>query len=216
MLLQEIPLLADIPEHLLEQWSLVRHYKQGTPIFHQGEMTNGLWIVLKGRIAVERVGPDGHVFATGVWLPGEIIGIVGLWDQSPYPATARAIEHETQLLWISSDHIVELQLEVPQFGIAMCRTLAQRLRMIQESAADTRGRPVIIQVAGILATLASRMGQNINLTHEELSRMIGVQRETVTRTLQTLSKRGLVVSGHGVLQVLDVSGLQDLMAESDR
>lgn len=211
---EQIPLLADVAPAALQKWTLTRSFRVGNTIFRQGEATSGLWIVLEGRIAVERLGPDGYIFATGIWLPGEIIGIAGLWDKSPYPATARAMATPTEVLWMSREHVIALQREVPAFGIAMCKTLAQRLRLVQESTADTRGRPVVAQVAGILAILAERMGPGINLTHEELARMLGVQRETITRALHTLVKEDVISSGHGSVRVHDINRLKEWMTHS--
>jgi CRP-like cAMP-binding protein len=211
---EQIPLLQDIPGAALEKWTLTRSYRAGNIIFRQGETTSGLWVVLQGQIAVERLGPDGHIFATGIWLPGDIIGIAGLWDDSPYPATARAMTTPTEVLWMSREHVLVAQREIPLFGIAMCKTLAQRLRLVQESAADTRGRPVIAQVAGVLAILAERMGPSISLTHEELARMLGVQRETITRSLHTLVKEHIISSGHGTVRVHDIDELKEWITKA--
>lgn len=211
MLPQQIPLLSVLDPDILRQRSLQRHYRHGEVIFNQGEATTGLWIVLEGRIGVERVGPDGHVSSTGIWLAGEIIGIVGLWDSTPYPATARTLQTPTEVLWIARNHVIDLQMSIPLFGVEMCRALAQRLRFVQESSADARGRPVLIQVAGVLNILAHRMGGNITLTHEEIAHMIGVQRETVTRALNTLVKQNVITSRHGALHVIDPSGLQAML-----
>ena len=211
---EQIPLLQDIPRPTLEKLTLTRSYRSGNTIFHQGETTSGLWIVMNGQIAVERLGPDGYIFATGIWLPGDIIGIAGLWDDSPYPATARAMATPTEVLWMPREHVIAAQREFPAFGIAMCKTLAQRLRLVQESAADTRGRPVVAQVAGVLAILAERMGSGINLTHEELARMLGVQRETITRSLHILVKENIISSGHGTVHVHNIDKLKEWMTKA--
>ncbi|WP_053960331.1 Crp/Fnr family transcriptional regulator [Sulfobacillus thermosulfidooxidans] len=209
MLPNQIPLLSSIPVPILEASSLTRKFTTGEVIFYQGEETTGLWIVLEGRISVERTSSDGYVFATGIWLPGDIIGIAGLWDKSPYPATAKAMETPTSILWISRDHVTNLQHQIPEFSIALCRTLATRLRLVQETIADTKGRPVAAQVAGILSLLTERMGPHIRITHEELARMLGVQRETITRTLHLLSSNHLISHGHGYITVLDATHLKN-------
>lgn len=50
-------------------------------------------------------------------------------------------------------------------------------------------------------------GDNIDLTHEFLSLMLGVRRPGVTTTLHALEGRGLVKTGRGTIDVIDRDGL---------
>ena len=52
-------------------------------------------------------------------------------------------------------------------------------------------------------------GDEINLTHEFLSTMLGVRRAGVTEALSALQDAGLVRSHRGVILILDRAGLED-------
>ncbi|MCL8208246.1 MAG: Crp/Fnr family transcriptional regulator [Actinomycetia bacterium] len=212
---REVPLLSRVPEDVLARHSVTRRYTAGDFVFTQGEPTTGLWVILEGRCAVERSGPDGHVFTTGVWQPGDIIGIAGLWDGSGYPASARVLDTPTVLLWMERSRFLALHRTVPDFAEAVSRALAERLRYVQETVADTRGRPVAAQVATVLAILARRTGREIGLTHEDVAHMLGVKRETVTRVLSSFARRGWVVSGYGRITVTDPEALAGHAGEVD-
>lgn len=203
-----IPLLAALPASVREQASVRRRFSADAVIFRQGEPTSGLWVILDGRTAVERLGPDGQIYTTGIWHPAEIIGIAGLWDGSPYPASSRALDTPTELLWIARERFLDLHRTVPPFGEAVSRALAERLRYVQESVADTRGRPLAFQVAVMLATLHHRFGSDIALTHEDVAHMLGTKRETVTRILADFHRRGWVEVSYGHIHVHDVSALE--------
>jgi CRP/FNR family cyclic AMP-dependent transcriptional regulator len=204
----EIPLLSGLTPAQRQAATIQRRFVEGHLIFRQGEPTTGLWIILEGRVAVERTGLDGAIYTTGVWHPGEIIGIAGLWDGSGYPASARALDDPTVLLWMARDYFLELHRTVPAFAEAVSRSLAARLRFIQETVADTRGRPAAVQLAIILATLAERAGADITLTHEDLAHMMGAKRETVSRILGDFHHRGWVAVHYGRLTVRDVAALR--------
>jgi CRP-like cAMP-binding protein len=51
-------------------------------------------------------------------------------------------------------------------------------------------------------------GDDIQLTHEYLSIMLGVRRPGITQVLQSLSEKGLIKTSRGVITVLDRQGLE--------
>lgn len=199
--LSGIPLISALDEETRTRSVVVRRYQDGEEIFHQGDRTTGLWFVIQGRVAVDRVGPDGSVTTTGVWIRGEIVGIAGLWDGSGYPATARALDTPTIMGWMDREVALTLHQRVPGFGLEMSRMLAERLRQVQELMANRQGRPVGEQLAMILLMLHRRLGGNIRLTHEDLAHMIGTHRETVSRALQELVKQGIITVRYGEIHV---------------
>lgn len=206
----DLPLLRVLPPSLVPDVLVERRYTAGASIFGQGEPTTGLWFVMEGRVAVERVGADGHMATPGVWVRGEIVGIAGLWDQSGYPASARALATPTVMGWIARDTALRLHQEIPAFGLEISRLLAERLRYVQESVSERLGKPMVHQVAALLLALAARMGSTIELTHDDLAHIIGTHRETVSRAIQELARQGAIQSGHGAVIVLDRDRLETL------
>ncbi len=207
--IDNMPLIQWIPPDRRQDSLIMRRYQAGDRPFEQGDPTTGLWIVLEGRVAVERVGADGTLTTTGVWVAGDIVGIAGLWDRSGYPASARALENPTVMGWMARDVVLRLHQEIPQFGLEVSRLLSERLRFVQESVSGRQGRPMINQVASVLLTLSSRMGPSIGLTHEDLAHIIGTHRETVSRALQELGRNGVIRSHHGTIEILSAAALQE-------
>lgn len=214
--IDKMPLIQWIPENRRSDCLVARRYRAGERIFEQGDPTTGLWIVLEGRVAVERVGADGTLTTTGVWVASDMVGIAGLWDRSGYPASARALENPTVMGWMARDVVLRLHQEIPQFGLEISRLLSERLRFVQEAVSSRQGRPIINQVASVLVTLASRMGPSISLTHEDLSHIIGTHRETVSRALQELSRRGVIRSHHGTIEIVALDQLEEWMLANGR
>ncbi len=200
---EEIPLLAAIDRDTRERTLAMRRYAAGDRVFAQGGVTTGLWIMLQGRCATERVAVDGTITVTGVWVPGDIVGIAGLWDGSGYPAAARALDTPTRLAWIDRRSALALHQAIPAFGFEISRLLAERLRMVQEAMANRQGRPVGQQLAAILLMLDRRMGPALLLTHEDLAHMIGTHRETVNRALQEFFRSGALELRYGQITVTD-------------
>jgi len=96
----------------------------GKTIMTVGETGLYMYIVLEGRVAVsvqdkvvERVGP------------GSVLGDMALVDRSPRAASAAA-ETGCSLLPISRPEFLALVKKKPAFGVALLKTLADRLRFI--------------------------------------------------------------------------------------
>lgn len=214
--IDKMPLIQWIPTDRRQDSLIMRRYLAGERIFEQGDPTTGLWIVLEGRVAMERVGADGTLTTTGVWVAGDIVGIAGLWDQSGYPASARALENPTVMTWMARDVVLRLHQEIPQFGLEISRLLSERLRFVQESISGRQGRPIINQVASVLLALSSRMGPSIGLTHEDLAHIIGTHRETVSRALQELVRNGVIRSHHGTIEIVAPDALEEWTSAGGR
>ncbi len=207
---ESLPLFSGVPAPLLAESGVMRTYRLGEWVFQQGEPTTGLWVILEGRTAIERTGPDSVIHTTGVWQPGDIVGIAGIWDGSGYPSAARTLDPHTRLFWVERERFLRLHRTVPAFAEAVSRMLAQRLRYIQELVSDTRGRPVAVQLAVILSTLMARQGPDVALTHEDLAHMVGTTRETVSRVLSDFHHRGWVDGAYRHVRIVDAEALAAL------
>ncbi|MCL6561473.1 MAG: Crp/Fnr family transcriptional regulator [Firmicutes bacterium] len=205
--LSAIPLLACLSEETRQRTVVLRRYQAGDLVFRQDEPTTGLWVVCEGRVAMERVGAGGNLATVGLWVPGDVVGIAGLWDGSGYPASARALDTPTTLGWMERRVVLDLHQKVPAFGMQISRMLAERLRSVQELAAHRAGRPLGQQLAAVLVMLDRRMGPELRLTHEDLAHMLGSHRETISRLLSEFARRGWIEGGYGALRVRDPKGL---------
>ena len=116
---------AVMAELLREAGDIVpRRFISGKPIMTAGEKGLYVYVVLEGRVAVsvqgnvvERVGPGG------------VFGEMALIDDSPRAASAVA-ETSCSLLPISRNDFLALVKAKPSFGVALLKTLADRLRFM--------------------------------------------------------------------------------------
>ena len=202
--LNAVPVLQALAPWCIEEVGIHRIFPAGRFIFRQGDPTTGLWAVLQGRVAVERIDAAGRLVIIGVWQH-ELIptSIPGLWDGGSYVGSCRTLDDHTETLWIPRERVLDWLSAVPEFADRLCCYLADRFLLIQKFDGDTRGRPLPAQLAVLLNTLAGRLGSDIPLTHEDLAHMVGAQRETVTRTLAQFAHQGWIDIRYGHIWVLD-------------
>jgi len=116
---------AVLAELLREAGDIVpRRFIPGKPIMTAGETGLYMYVVLEGRVAVsvqdkvvERIGPGG------------VLGEMALIDRSPRAASAVA-ETNCSLLPISRNDFLALVKNKPSFGLALLKTLVDRLRFM--------------------------------------------------------------------------------------
>lgn len=100
----------------------ILHLSARQTLFRQGGVGIVLYIVLEGRVALSI---DGTV--TEYSGPGSVLGEIAPFDRKPRMAHAVA-DTDCALLCVNSDAVKELVSGQPEFGLALLRALASRLR----------------------------------------------------------------------------------------
>ena len=104
-------------------------YAAGDVIFAEGDKGDAMFVVRTGEVAIER---GGRVMET--LSGGGVFGEMALIDGSPRSATVRA-KTDCEVAPINEKTFLFLVHETPFFAIAVMRTLADRLRRMDEGAA---------------------------------------------------------------------------------
>jgi CRP/FNR family transcriptional regulator, cyclic AMP receptor protein len=103
-------------------------FAPGEAIFKEGDKGDKMYVIRSGEVAIER---GGKVIET--LAPAGIFGEMALIDGSPRSATARA-KTDCEVAPITEKSFLFLVHETPFFAIAVMRTLADRLRRLNERA----------------------------------------------------------------------------------
>lgn len=115
------------PEMLAQLDDALQHaarvrYDAGKVIMREGEAGVCMYVVMKGRVAIAI--RDKIVEMIN---PGGTFGEMALVDQSPRTATAGASE-DCELLSVNRQALLDVVRRQPEIGIAMMRSIADRLR----------------------------------------------------------------------------------------
>ena len=102
--------------------STVMHYDAEKPIMKEGATGMNMYVILRGQVAISIKGTIVEVAG-----PGSTIGEMALVDQSPRAATATA-KTDCVLLAINRAALIDLVQDEPAIGMALMRSMADRLR----------------------------------------------------------------------------------------
>ena len=129
----QIPL--DGLNHLAER-GCQRTFPTGSELIRQGEMGDCMYVILHGRVRVERVHPEiSDPIVLARLGPGDVVGEMGLLDGSPRSATVVALD-DVVVAELTSTDLSETINRYPEVSGALLRRLSRRLRQTDELAAE--------------------------------------------------------------------------------
>lgn len=183
----------------------LRTYRKGSHLFYQGEDPHAVWFLESGRAKWFKVSEDGQEQILQLVNPGEAVGMVALLDRKPYVAAAKALEESTA--WTLSIHDFDrMVMKHPELALLVMRQLGDGVRWLLEHVHSMQHRSAHERVASVLMRKA-QVRENglkvIPLTHQEIAQLAGMARETVSRVLADLQRRGAVRLTRSQVLLLD-------------
>jgi len=190
-----------------------RQYPRGAALFHEGDGSDFVVVLLEGRIKVVVHGHDGTESLLSVRGPGAIVGELAGIDDSPRLATALALD-PVAVQVLSAIEFREFVETHPSAALALLRVVVGRLREADRRRAEFGALDATRRLAQLLADLAAEYGQSgdqvVRLSQHELAGMIGASRESVARALTALRAQRVVTTGRRSVTVLDPEHLRRL------
>jgi CRP/FNR family transcriptional regulator, cyclic AMP receptor protein len=232
-ILQQVPLFAELAGSELEivtAASRRRLYPKGSIVFYEGDPGDYLLVVLNGRVKVTLLGKDGQETIIRVLGRLEFLGEIAIVDEAPRSATVIALER-TEVLEIARESFLKVVDRHPKIALKIMTQLARALRRATEQIRTLSMFDVYGRVLRCLLMTAQDKGQSARggrmvirprPSISEIARMVGCERETVSRAMKTLRAtgyvtdvdRGLAVEQRAIRQYL-LPTLQNLAGSSE-
>jgi CRP/FNR family cyclic AMP-dependent transcriptional regulator len=204
----------------LERLAQIKEYDEGAVIASQEETGDALYVLVKGRVKVVLYGDSGREIILNVFKsPGDFFGEMSLLDDEPRSATLVASEDSRLLVLSRADFRAHIQRH-PKTALRVLTEMSRRLRRADEVIGNLALLDVYGRLAGKLKELAEAEGEETEdgilvrsrPTQADIAAMIGTSRETVSRALSELARRGQIVLA-GKKLLLRRSFLAQLEAE---
>ncbi len=196
--LASVPLFSNMPHESLELLSTRiqnRTYGRNSVIIAEGEQSNSLYIVNKGRVKIYISGSDGREMQLKILAAGDYFGELALIDNKPRSASAITI-CESNLSVITSEDFLQCLSCHPEITINMLQVLAKRLREATESQRQLALMDVFGRLRCTLLTLCKEVNGTLVVepkpTQQDFANMIGASREMVSRILKKLTADGYI------------------------
>ncbi|MGA3294155.1 MAG: Crp/Fnr family transcriptional regulator [Candidatus Acidiferrales bacterium] len=190
-------------------------YPAEAVLFVEGQVPRGVYMLCKGRVKLTMNSSDGKTLIVRICEPGEMLGLLAALSGEPYELTAEALQ-PCQVNFMRREDFLRLLKEHPQTAIAAMQQLANGYRQAcQEIRYLGLSRSASEKVAQFLLESSANAQEtnqgkrfHLGLTHEEISQVVGISRETVTRTLTDFKNKMLIVTKGSTVVIRNESGLR--------
>jgi CRP-like cAMP-binding protein len=218
-LLESVPLFAGIPDDSLAEvlnHAVTRTHPAGRVILLENDWGGSVYFILNGWVKIRTHNVDGKEVTLNIVGKGEIVGEMAALDEVPRSTDVITLT-ETTIGSIPAHQFVNLLNSEPLSGVRLAQLMAKRLRQLNRRL-RLREADSLSRVADTLLFLAEGQGKKSkdgitipNLPHRELSSISGLARETVTRSLTKLEKKGLIARNGDILCIPDLMGLEQII-----
>jgi CRP/FNR family transcriptional regulator len=196
-----------------------KHLEKGDYLFHEGDPSEGFYIVQKGAINVHRVSAGGKEQVIHLFQPVDSFAEATLATEGGYPADARAIEPSTVLLVPKTDFLNVLRHR-PELGLRMLGSMSQHLRVLVGLLDDLVLKDMETRLANWLLKRCPRPLKNapaviqLDRTKRVLAAEMGATSETLSRTLAKFRDKKLLRVKGDTIAVLRPTELDKVLRQN--
>jgi CRP-like cAMP-binding protein len=190
-----------------------KEYKKGQLIFAEGDEGIGFYMVIRGRVKVYKVSPDGKEQIMHIFGQGHPFAEVPVFAGSRYPANAEAME-SCRLFFFPKKAFVNLIHENPSLAMNMLASMSQRLKQFSHLIESLSLKEVPGRLASYLLYLSDRNGSiddfELDIAKSQLASLLGTIPETLSRIFTRMTSRELIRINGPQITILDRAGIEDL------
>lgn len=208
------PLLAELPTPLRDAVAAAagwHEFRDGSPIFGEGQHCGGLPLVLQGAVKVFKRSEHGREIVLYRVGRGEtcILTSSCLLGGADYNAEGVA-EGALRVAMLPPELFHRMIAESPPFRHFLFAMLSARLSNLMEQVERLAFHRIDRRIAEFLVERSEAGFHSVAMTHQRIADEIGSVREMVTRALGQMAEQGLVELSRAGVRIADADGLRAL------
>ena len=174
---------------------VVKQFRKNETILYEADTNKYMYLILSGKVKVVRTTEDGKEIILAMHQSGNFFGEMSLIDGKTTPASVIATT-DSLISIISQDDFFTILFSQSKVVENLLKILCTRLRQSYDTIQLLNFNNATHRTKMLLLMLCDEYGTktpegivlNIKLTHQDISDMTGLTRETVTRVLDKLQK----------------------------
>jgi CRP/FNR family transcriptional regulator len=208
-----LPILQQANAQLVrefQQAAFLTKIPRGRDVFLEGSQVDAIALLISGVVRVYKIGETGREITLYRFGNGQscILTANAILSQKTFPAIA-TVEKEAEAVMIPADTFRDWVVRYDLWREFVFDLLSQRLSTVMAVVEEIAFRRMDARIASLLLAHVG-MQNPIRITHQEIASELGSSREVISRLLEDFSERGLIRSGRGEIEVLDLRGLESI------
>jgi CRP/FNR family cyclic AMP-dependent transcriptional regulator len=208
-----------LPKSVMEAFQPLKFtlaYPAGATLFVEGQACRGIYVLCKGRVKISTGSSDGQVLILRIARPGEVLGLNATISGIPHETSAETGQScqlnfvkQADFLRFLKDH-TDACMHAAIHLSRECQHAYGQIRSLVMASAPQRIARLMLDWSHDDSATARARGIKVALTHEEIGQIIGMSRETVTRTLADFRKQQIAHLHGSNLLIQNLPAIQKL------
>lgn len=194
-----------------------RRLTSGEPLYEGGDRLEALYAVRAGFFKTSVLSEEGGEQVTGFQMTGDILGRDGI-NTGYHTGRTTALDH-SEVCVISNANLMQSALECQALQHCVYKILGREIVRDHGMMLLLGSMRAEARVVAVLLDLSLRMQARgysaseflLRMSREDVGSFLGLTLETVSRTLSSLRKRGLIDAQRRHIEILDRNGLAGLI-----
>lgn len=210
-IIRVLPILQRADQQLAREFQQVATFTRipaGRDVFIEGDRVDGIALLISGVVRVYQIGETGREITLYRFGLGEscILTANAILNQKNFPAIA-SVEKEAEAVMIPAQIFREWVRRYDLWRDFVFDLLSQRLSSVMMIVDEIAFRRMDVRIASLLLN-RSQIQNPIHMTHQEIASELGSSREVISRLLEDFSEQGIIRSGRGEIEILDLNALK--------
>lgn len=221
VLIRGFDIFQHITDEEYEELDLVHNFLEaanGEYIYFPHQNHNKLYFAKDGFIKLGYIDEQGNEVIKEIIQKGEVFGQLTLEKNNNQDEFAQAYKSDVSLCAFTMEDFLRLLQRKPEMAIAFSFHLGNKLRKVENRLLNVLNKNVKSRLAQFLLQLATDNNSISNnnavidkfLTHDDLAKLIGSSRQTVTTTLNLFEKQDLITVSKKHISINDISALKKI------
>jgi CRP-like cAMP-binding protein len=220
--LKYVPIFSELDDSTLDQISKLgirKSFIKDSVVLFEHETGSALFVIINGKVKVSRVSDDGKEVILTILGESDFFGEMAILDGQSRSANVTAME-DSELFIIQRSEFLDLIQNHPEIAVALLQELTSRLRAADMkikslSLKDAEGKvaTVILQLADDIGKIKQGTVEIEKLPYQhDLANMAGTSRETISRTLHSFAKKGMVELEGSRLRIINYEKFKEMFS----
>ena len=218
LLIRGFDIFAHISDEEYEELNLVHNFLEagkGEYIYFPSQNHRKLYFTKKGFIKIGYIDEDGNECIKEIIQKGEVFGQITLEKNNLQDEFAQAYKSEVSLCAFNIDDFILLLQKKPDMALAFSLHLGKKVRKVETRLLNLLNKSVHSRLINLLLQLIPENNDKVNsaaierfLTHDDMAKLIGSSRQTVTTTLSQQEDHQLIAVTKDHINIPDIKLLK--------